>query len=270
MGRPEENGVKVYYTGEIAEKYSTSTSLNNIQSKITEKCLDIMNNPTDSLILDIGCGSGISTERILDDNNYVIGIDISIEMLRLAQNKIDNLFYGEIPANNHVDFGKVDIGQGLPFKTASFDYAVSVSVLQWLTVQPNSTKLLNAFFYTLYDVLKSDSTAVLQYYPETDKHMDQIMKIASKHGFYGGTLIENQDSKKKKKTYLILEMSHSKGQTKHVKAAPKQTNKTKWTPNRELDIKDWIQKKKQKRQARGYQVPEASKYTGRKRSGRLF
>ncbi|OAG31187.1 18S rRNA (guanine1575-N7)-methyltransferase [Nematocida displodere] len=266
MGRPESSGARIYYTGEVANKYDSSSSLNNIQGKITERCLSIINDPHDSLILDIGCGSGISTEKILDNNNYVIGVDISDEMLRLAQARVGQITYDQDAASKFCDFAAVDIGEGLPFKSASFDYAISVSVLQWLVVQNNFKRFLNAFFYTLYDALKSKGMAVLQYFPETDKHMDDIMKCAKKNGFSGGTLVENADSKKKRKTYLILEMAGSKGKSSHV---PERKEKAfKRIANRDLALRDWIIKKKGKRQEKGYEVPETSKYTGRKRNSK--
>lgn len=268
MGRPESSGAHIYYTGEIAEKYDKSTSLNNIQGRITERCLDIIKNPKDAVILDIGCGSGISTEKILDSGNYVVGVDISQEMLALAQERVKNIFYSDTSASKTCDFAKVDIGQGLPFRAASFDCAVSVSVLQWLVVQDNSKHLLSAFFYTLYDLLKSDGLAVLQYYPETDEHMDTIMRIARKFGFIGGTLVENKNSNKKRKTYLILEMPQSRGKTEHVPG--RKEKKQKHVRNKDLAARDWILRKKDKRKRRGYDVPETSKYTGRKRSGRLW
>ncbi|KAI5192152.1 18S rRNA (guanine1575-N7)-methyltransferase [Nematocida minor] len=266
MGRPESLGAKVYYTGETAEKYDSSSSLNNIQSRLTERCLDILGNPKDSFVLDIGCGSGISTEHILDNNNYVVGIDISMKMLDLAKERIGSLTYNEVPANKYCDFAAVDIGAGLPFKSATFDYAVSVSVLQWLAVQKESKKLLNAFFYTLYDVLKTKGMAVLQYYPESDKQMEAIVKCASKYGFTGGTLVENQDSKKKRKTYLILEMPGAKGESNHVPATREKSKYKKVTANKDLELRDWIIRKKQKRMERGFDVPRTSKFTGRKRS----
>ncbi|KAI5171499.1 18S rRNA (guanine1575-N7)-methyltransferase [Nematocida sp. LUAm3] len=269
MGRPESSGEKVYYTGEVAEKYDRSSSLNNIQGKITERCLGILNDPKDALVLDIGCGSGISTEKIIDNGNYVIGVDISIEMLVLAQKRMQSVHYDESSAEKVSDFCLVDIGAGLPFRSASFDYAVSVSVLQWLVVQKDYKKLLSAFFYTLYDILKSKGMAVLQYYPETDQHMEDIMKYAKKFGFSGGTLLENQESKKKKKTYLVLEMAKSRGASKHVPAIREEKKKNKKLGNRELAKKDWILKKKEKREKLGHNVPGPSKYTGRKRSGRF-
>ncbi|KAI5187463.1 18S rRNA (guanine1575-N7)-methyltransferase [Nematocida homosporus] len=267
MGRPENSGAKVYYTGEVAQKYDASSSLNNIQGRITERCLAILNDPEDSMVLDIGCGSGISTEKILDSGNFVIGVDISREMLELARERVKSIFYDEDSAEKYSDWIEVDIGTGLPFRSAVFDYAVSVSVLQWLVVQKDYKKLLSAFFYTLYDALKSDGIAVLQYYPETDKHMDDIMKYALKFGFAGGTLVENQDSKKKRKTYLILEMPGAKGKSKHLPSRKEKT-KTRVT-NRNLSRQEWVLKKKAKRESKGHYVPETSKYSGRKRSGRL-
>ena len=45
-------------------------------------------NITDGLVLDLGCGSGTMTEMLADAGYDMIGIDISVEMLEQAEDKV--------------------------------------------------------------------------------------------------------------------------------------------------------------------------------------
>ncbi|KAH9386963.1 18S rRNA (guanine1575-N7)-methyltransferase [Nematocida major] len=264
MGRPEELGNEIHYTGEVAENYDRSTSINRIQRKLTERCLEILNNPTNSLVLDIGCGSGISTEHVLSHGNFVLGVDISRNMLDLAQKRVDAGLFGASD-NPNFDFASANIFHGLPLRSASVDCAISVSVLQWIFIQEEPARLLGIFFYTLYDALKATGTAVLQYYPESNDQVQMILRSAGKYGFHGGTLLENQTSKKKRKTYLILEMPAAKGKTNHISGSAQKPKNYRPVANRDLTRREWILRKKVKREERGFSVPKTSKYTGRRR-----
>jgi len=56
---------------------------------LAERCIELMNleNPKHSLILDVGCGSGLSGEVLKQAGFHWIGIDISPEMLRIAKER---------------------------------------------------------------------------------------------------------------------------------------------------------------------------------------
>ncbi|XP_024885979.1 probable 18S rRNA (guanine-N(7))-methyltransferase [Temnothorax curvispinosus] len=101
-----------------------------------------------------------------------------------------------------------DIGQGLPFKTGTFDGAVSISTLQWLCYASktlhNPTKRLYCFFSTLYACLSRSARAVLQFYPENGEQVELITAQATKAGFYGGVVVDFPNSAKAKKMVLVL------------------------------------------------------------------
>ncbi|XP_024874364.1 probable 18S rRNA (guanine-N(7))-methyltransferase, partial [Temnothorax curvispinosus] len=101
-----------------------------------------------------------------------------------------------------------DIGQGLPFKTGTFDGTVSISALQWLCYASktlhNPTKRLYRFFSTLYACLSRSARAVLQFYPENGEQVELITAQATKAGFYGGVVVDFPNSAKTKKMVLVL------------------------------------------------------------------
>lgn len=102
--RPElENPPEVYYNASEARKYTVSTRVRKIQRDMTLRALELLNLPKDeegaaagvnrsALLLDIGCGSGLSGDVLTEEGHAWFGVDISADMLRLA--KADELnFY---------------------------------------------------------------------------------------------------------------------------------------------------------------------------------
>lgn len=75
-------------------------------------------------VLDVGCGSGYGSSK-LDELGYdVVGIDISDEMVRIAQ---------EARKENNIIFQQADVNN-LPFEDATFDALLSINVIEWTKV----------------------------------------------------------------------------------------------------------------------------------------
>lgn len=71
MGRTERPELtappEVFYDEEEARKYTDNTRIMDIQSKLTERALELLALPDDGtpkLLLDLGCGSGLSGEGL--------------------------------------------------------------------------------------------------------------------------------------------------------------------------------------------------------------
>ncbi|XP_024884799.1 probable 18S rRNA (guanine-N(7))-methyltransferase [Temnothorax curvispinosus] len=164
-----------------------------------ERAIELLVLPEDQscLLLDIGCGSGLSGSVLEDQGHIWIGVDISSAMLDVA---VERELDGDLILG--------DIGQGLPFKAGTFDGAVSISALQWLCyaskTSHNPTKRLYRFFSTLYACLSRSARAVLQFYPENGEQVELITAQATKAGFYGGVVVDFSNSAKEKKMFLVL------------------------------------------------------------------
>ncbi|MES1914516.1 MAG: hypothetical protein MHM6MM_006577 [Cercozoa sp. M6MM] len=190
-----------------------------------------------------------------------------------------------------------DMGQGLPFGTAAFDGAISVSAVQWLCNADkkwhNPMKRLASFFESLYRCLVPGARACLQLYPETPDAMRLITQAAMRAGFSASIAEENAQSKKKRKLYLILVAGNSSSftlpktafveededmqQETEAEAAPqtimfaghdeskKRFARARSGKKRNFKDREWVQRKKEQRRNRGQSTANDSKYTARRR-----
>jgi len=278
MSRPELTGPpEIYYGDTEAKKYTGNTRNQQIQSEMTDRALELLNLPPGqpAMLLDIGCGSGLSGE-ILDEEGHIwVGVDIAPSMLGVA-----------LERDVEGDLFLHDIGQGFGFRPASFDGAISISVLQWLcnadSSSPTSSPYirLTRFFTTLHACLMNSSRAVFQFYPQNDDQIQLIMSVAMKSGFQGGLVVDYPNSRKAKKYFLCLFVggggaSRAKAQlpegltgdgVKYEASRARSERGAKGKKRKGTKDKEWILKKKELYRRRGKEdVPRDSKYTGRKR-----
>ena len=92
----------------------------NIQTQLTLRALEILAIPRhkQKLLLDIGCGSGISGNVLGTKGHMWIGMDISRAMLSVAAER-------EVEG----DVIHTDMGHGFGFRAGTFDGAISISAL---------------------------------------------------------------------------------------------------------------------------------------------
>ena len=203
----------------------------NIQREITLRAIELLLLPPDetSLVLDMGCGSGLSGQVLEEQGHVWVGCDVSRDMLQVAHERMEETYKtddggggGENAAMNDSDddqnendelpsTGDVmhhDMGTGLPFRPATFDACISISALQWLCYSNSSAQVpkrrLVRFFSSLYSILKKSARAVLQFYPETAEQAVLISECATAVGFGGGIVVDYPNSAKAKKHYLVL------------------------------------------------------------------
>jgi 18S rRNA (guanine1575-N7)-methyltransferase len=242
---------------------------------MTRRALELLDLKSPSLILDVGCGSGLSGEILSavdpsDGGPHTwIGMDVSPSMLDIAlQRDVEG------------DLLLADIGQGVPFRAGTFDAAISISAIQWLCSAESSetspTGRLNRFFNGLYASLRRGGRAVCQFYPKNDTQRNMITQAAVKAGF-GAGILEDDPGTKNVKLYLVLTVGNNGGEggntditgvvdgmdnvdvldaRKRLKANNAQLKK---------GSKAWIVKKKEQMERKGKIVKATSKYTGRKR-----
>ena len=91
MSRPEISAPpQEFYNDNEAHKYTSSSRVIEIQDRLTERAVELLNFPKDDLprlLLDVGCGSGLSGDRLTELGYGWIGMDISKSMLQVAQDR---------------------------------------------------------------------------------------------------------------------------------------------------------------------------------------
>ena len=162
MSRPEEVAPpEVFYDATEAGKYLHSTRMIDVQSQMAERAVEMLCLPEGRpcMILDVGCGTGLSGETLEEDGHQWVGIDISRDMLDVAQER-------EVEG----DLVHQDMGLGMPFREGVFDGAISISAIQWLCYSDRNgydpRKRLLVFFQSLYKSLRRGGRAALQFYPQ--------------------------------------------------------------------------------------------------------
>ncbi|CDO52656.1 hypothetical protein DV451_004440 [Geotrichum candidum] len=262
MSRPEFTAPpEIFYNEDESKKYTESTRVQHIQAEMTLRALELLNIPPAQHVLDIGCGSGLSGEILTEEGHYWIGMDISASMLG---NALDREVEG--------DLFLADMGQGVPFRAGVFDAAISISAIQWLCNADKSEndpkKRLAAFFSTLFASLKRGGKVCCQFYPSSDKQTDQILSAAKTAGFGGGMIIDNPESKKNKKCYLVLAAGKPDTDMNMEGVVMEEIRSTKKEKSRET-TKEYIMRKKELMRKRGRVIKNDSKYTARKRRPRF-
>lgn len=266
----------LFYNDSEARKYTTSSRIRHIQATMTQRALSLLSLRSPSLILDVGCGSGLSGEILsavpaaAGGPHTWVGLDISASMLAVA---LDNEAEGDLLL--------ADAGQGVPFRPGTFDAAVSISAVQWLCNADSSAESahgrLARFFNGLYASLRRGGRAVCQFYPKNETQRGMISAAAVRAGF-GAGLLEDDPGTKSAKTYLVLTVGGGElkgditGVVKGMEGVDvvdgrKGGDKGKKGRSKE-DVKGskaWIMRKKDQMERKGKVVKASSKYTGRKR-----
>ncbi|CAL5350383.1 18S rRNA (guanine-N(7))-methyltransferase RID2 [Camellia sinensis] len=290
MSRPEVQAPpEIFYNDEEARKYTSSSRIIQIQAKLSERALELLALPDDGvprLLLDIGCGSGLSGETLSENGHQWIGLDISQSMLSVAL---------EREAEGDLILG--DMGQGLGFRPGVIDGAISISAVQWLCNADKSSHeprlRLKAFFGSLYRCLARGARAVFQVYPESVAQRELILSFAMRAGFAGGVVVDFPHSTKSRKEYLVLtcgppslttatpkaigedEESCSEDETSEDEENETVCISDRHRPRKKQKItkkgkgREWVLRKKEQMRKRGNVVPPNTKYTARKRKARF-
>ncbi|MFX1595925.1 MAG: hypothetical protein ACFFBK_07650, partial [Promethearchaeota archaeon] len=83
-----------------------------------------------------------------------------------------------------------------------------ISALQWIyrdLMHDYMQSMLKELSKSFYHILKPNSNIIIQFYPKSKEIMDKIAKtIIKSTDFSGNFIIDNPNSNKKRKIYLLL------------------------------------------------------------------
>lgn len=275
MSRPEHIAPpEVFYNASEARKYTANSRMIQIQYELTRRCLELLKLPPEKscYLLDIGCGSGLSGEELSEEGHVWVGLDISADMLDVANER-----------ECEGDLLLQDMGQGMHFRPGTFDGVISVSALQWLCNADKRShdprKRMQTFFTSLYSCMAHGARAVFQFYPDSPAQMQLLVTYAMKAGFGGGIVIDYPNSTRAKKIFLVIfagvvgalpsgkdgDSDQPDDQASYVASA---RGDKRGKGNRvSVKSREWVQQKKdrRRRQMGETDVRPDSKYTARKR-----
>ncbi|TFH28924.1 MAG: class I SAM-dependent methyltransferase, partial [Promethearchaeota archaeon] len=162
---------------------------------ITKRSLEILKATSPALILDVGMGCGFASIYLKLNGYRCVGIDL---------NRLFLTYYSLVDVNpSQADMRYIGM------RSESVDYILSISAVQWLMAEENLQKRekdLQLFAEFCARVLKPRGKLLIQFYPKSDKMMDELGHIFKLTGcFIGNFIIDNPYSPKKRRIFLFLE-----------------------------------------------------------------
>jgi len=184
------------------QKRSTLLSIQYLfDNKLNDKEETIVQKNDSILILDLGCGTGFSSEILIEQGFRVIGVDILLDMLSRARDK--KRIY-----ENYKDMELIlaDINF-LPIKTNIIDHIISISSYNFITSGKSTygekVKLLNDTAKYIKKILKKHGRVIIEFYPKDDKELNIFNKSFINNGFEG-FMIKSNPKQKSGQTFLLL------------------------------------------------------------------
>ncbi len=153
------------------------------------------------LLLDLGCGTGFSSEVLLENGFHVIGIDILLDMILKAREKRKSL-----KKRKKFEIILADINF-LPIRTNIIDHIISISSYNFITHGNENfgvkAKLLGNTAAYLNEILKNRGRIIIEFYPKDDHELDIFTKSFTNNGFEG-FMVKNNPKQKAGQTFLLL------------------------------------------------------------------
>jgi len=198
------------YIGESAKEYNEQKWMKRNQKKTTLRCIEFLYDDNigmyefredfSYLILDMGCGTGYSSETLIDNGFRVIGVDILPDMLfKAKQRKLKNKL-------NYLDLILADINH-LPLRRDCIDDIISVSAYNFITYKAKGSKeerkIVNNTARNLHQILKLNGRIIIEFYPQSEHELDLFSSSFKQNGF-DGFIVKNMPNQKAGQTYLLL------------------------------------------------------------------
>ena len=201
------------YIGSMSNDYNDSIWMERNQNRTTSACIqylydkklnDLANGKTiieeNSLLLDLGCGTGFSSEIISTHGFRVIGVDILKDMLFKTGEK-KQLY----PEYRKIEFILADINF-LPLREMTIDHVLSVSAYNFIThgllENKEKEKRINSTAQYLHRVIKPLGRIIIEFYPLDEQELNSYISSFINNGF-NGFLIKKQEKQKSGQTFIL-------------------------------------------------------------------
>ncbi len=204
MPRRKEKPSLHSYFGDAAEDYSTKQWMARNQHQTTRRALELLVDPKlgplqipideSSLIADVACGSGYSSDVLLESRLPFAGADLSFDMLQFAIGK----GYPVVQCDMRY----------LPFREKSFAHGISISGLNFVAASAKSKEecglCYNATAIEFARILKDGGRYAIEFYPADEQELDLALSAFKRAGFRGFLVVDHPGHRKEQK-FLALE-----------------------------------------------------------------
>ncbi|MBY8979655.1 MAG: class I SAM-dependent methyltransferase [Candidatus Lokiarchaeota archaeon] len=202
------------YLGNNSLDYDSSIWMERNQKKTTLLCLQYLYDERldnleksdflkdePSFILDLGCGTGYSTEILVERGFKVVGIDVLHDMISKVKHK-KNLMTNQ----NNLELILADINY-LPLRNSSISHAISISAYNFITHRAESirdkVKIAHNTAKNLHKMLKPDGRVIIEFYPKDDNELEMFASSFNTNGF-NGFIVKQNPNQKSGQTFLLL------------------------------------------------------------------
>ena len=201
------------YIGEAADEYDNLQWMERNQKETTLLCIEYLydeklgkidiQSEECSLILDLGCGTGYSSEILIETGFRVVGVDILDDMISKASKK-----------KKERDLIKLDLIMAdinyLPIRYNTFNHALSISAYNFiahgLIKQKEKDLLFNNTARNLYKIIKKNGRLIIEFYPQNDIELNLYSSSFTKNGF-NGFMVKENPNQKSGQTFILLQKS---------------------------------------------------------------
>ena len=161
-----------------------------------------------ALFLDLGCGSGFSSEILIEKGFRVIGVDVLGDMLLKAREKKKN--YHDM---QDLELVLADINF-LPLRNEIIDYIISISAYNFITSEISNLRskyeILSNTAKSLNKIMKKKGRMVIEFYPESEIELEIFNKSFVKNDFEG-FMIKGSPNQQAGQTFLLLKKKLKNG-----------------------------------------------------------
>lgn len=202
------------YLNEKAEEYDSSKWMERNQKRSTLLCIQYLfdeklgdqgkngfENRNNLLLLDLGCGTGFSSEILVGSGFKVIGVDVLPDMLLRAREKKRNL-----KEKQDLELILASINQ-LPIRGKKINHIISISAYNFIIYgKEDHNEKVNQLTETaryLHTILKKKGRIIIEFYPKDD-HELKIFKNSFINNGFEGFMVKNNPKQKAGQTFLLL------------------------------------------------------------------
>ena len=156
MSEERKSAVTAQFDKDSTQYLRKHLTLEKIREEV--RILDLVyNNIKYKKVLDIGCGPGTISEGLLSISDQVWGIDISSDMIKIANKRFDEAEFG------HKIRFEVGDAENLKFPNHFFDAVICLGVLRYIDSWEKSLQ-------EIYRVLKPNGVVVFTFYYQFSPH----------------------------------------------------------------------------------------------------